>query len=186
MPQDSMPRKDGQKKAFRNPNFSLPVVISWLSQRLADSLMKTLSVRDSGFVTTAERNTVHNLKKHLRCGVRYGESGHIQENYECEGQSHDICCVRRFSSLICLRWLLHWLRRTWAEGMWERENLRFNVDHCNWYISAKFGLLHWKILLLEIIVSHTLGLTNLCVFIMSFPSYTVSDTWQMLKTCLIY
>ena len=144
MPQDSTPRKDGQKKAFRNPNFSLPMAISWLLRRPADILVKILSVRDSGYVTTADRSTVHNLKKQLRCGVRDGESGHIQENHEREGQSHYICCVRRFSSLICLRWLLHWLRRTWAEGMWERENLRFNVDHCNWYISAKIGLLHWK------------------------------------------
>ena len=43
-----------------------------------------------------------------------------------------------------------------------------------------------KILLLEIIVSNILELTNLRVFVMSFPSYTVFDTWQMLKICLIY
>lgn len=43
-----------------------------------------------------------------------------------------------------------------------------------------------KILLLEIIVSNILELTNLRVFVMSFPSYTVLDTWQMLEICLIY
>ena len=43
-----------------------------------------------------------------------------------------------------------------------------------------------KILLLEIIVSNILELTNLSVFVMSFPSYTVLDTWQMLEICLIY
>lgn len=43
-----------------------------------------------------------------------------------------------------------------------------------------------KILLLEIIVSYILELTNLRVFVMSFPSYTVLDTRQMLKMCLIY
>lgn len=43
-----------------------------------------------------------------------------------------------------------------------------------------------KILLLEIIVSYILELTNLRVFVMSFPSYTVLDIRQMLKMCLIY
>lgn len=43
-----------------------------------------------------------------------------------------------------------------------------------------------KILLLEIIVSYILELTNLRVFVMSFPSYTILDTWKMLKICLIY
>ena len=43
-----------------------------------------------------------------------------------------------------------------------------------------------KILLLEIIVSYILELTNLRVFVMSFPSYIILDTWKMLKICLIY
>ena len=53
--------------------------------------MKILRVRESGYVTTAERNIVYNFKKQITCGAQCGESGHIQENHECEGQSHCFC-----------------------------------------------------------------------------------------------
>lgn len=151
MPQDSIPRKEGQKKAFRNPKFSLPMVINWLLWRLADVLVKILRVRGVRLHYHSWGILCANFKKQITCGTVWGEWSYPGKSW-----------VRRSESLFLLREEISFfsnLSRVVTALAEEnvgrehviKENLRFNVDHCNWYISAKTGLSHWKMLLLEIL-----------------------------------